>query len=89
MTDLYAPMLNFGADCVRMPNGVMLNKPTEEHRRAAKKLTEQQETLFREYMNLGASEEAQGRALSIQRKVADLEARKHPLLQAMYAHLLK
>ena len=64
-----------------------VRRPTAEDYRQERELTRMQEALFQEFGRLGTSEQAQGRALSIQRKVADLEMRKHPLLRTLTKHL--
>ena len=76
-------------DYVSLPGGLSWRRPTTEEMREADRLTAEQEKIYNamEGLRPSVSEEDSGRYLSMCRKIADLESRKHPLLKTWNRHL--
>ncbi len=68
--------------------GMLIPKPTEHDKRKAERLTRLQEQLFDRLCHLPDTEQGQGEAASIKRRVASLEMQKHTLCQIANQHLL-
>lgn len=87
-TLLATPSILSKNEFVTLPSGLKYPRPTILDQRKEAKITKLQERLYSVWINLGSSEEQQGRALSIERRIVALENQKHPLLKTWNKHLL-
>lgn len=76
---LSAPALHLSGT-VTTPYGTFA-VPTWEAWKAYDRIVREQEALFTSWCQCGESEEQQGRAAMLERKVVRLEMQKHPLLR--------
>ena len=75
------------SNLARLASGLLVPLPSSSDWRTAEKITRKQEKLYNRALRLTGSEEDQAAWLTLQRRVADLEMMKHPLLRVWNIHL--